>query len=299
MNCSRPRTVASRSPLPLTRHGSWIMSRPQTSFTSRGKRARPSIPNLPTRKRSRLTRTGFPRARSTLRRVEWHSRAKQSCSSRARSRPVPGFPSPLRTIWQRHLVSSLRLIDIHHVVGISKKNLVAMDKSMANKMSGAGVVPLDLMMARELKKEDFGVAVVAWDLQPPWAPDATCRWEEVRSLYRGLSRAEALPENPWRRWARNRFRELSGRKKGQAMPDPPVLEVGAVLAVCMEPTFESLLIVCEQTIRRTLGVKDRRRVKWPNWDKHRQRPEDLLQLRSKPRRTSTRKRGRSNSFGAI
>jgi len=46
----------------------------------------------------------------------------------------------------------------------------------------------------------------------------------------------------------------------------------------MEPTFESLLVVCEQTIRRTLGVKDSGRVKWPNWDKHRQRPEDLLQL---------------------
>ncbi len=46
----------------------------------------------------------------------------------------------------------------------------------------------------------------------------------------------------------------------------------------MEPTFESLLVVCEETIKRTLGVKDRGRVKWPNWDKHRQRPEDLLQL---------------------
>ena len=191
----------------------------------------------------------------------------------------PRLPDPLSTIWQRRLVSSLSLIDIDRVVGISKKNLVAMDKAMASNMSGTGVVPPDLLMARELEKEDFGVAVIAWDLQPPWDPDAsTCRWDEVKSLYRGLSQSEALPDKPWRRWARNRFRELSGRKKGQRKPDPPVLEVGAVLAVCMEPTFESLLIVCEQTIRRTLGVKDRGQGKWPTWNEHLQRPEDLLQL---------------------
>jgi len=51
------------------------------------------------------------------------------------------LPDPLRTIWQRRLVSSLSLIDIDRVVGISKKNLVAMDKAMANKMSGTGVAP--------------------------------------------------------------------------------------------------------------------------------------------------------------
>src|SRR5208337_5271986 len=44
-------------------------------------------------RQSKLTRGGFPRARFTLRRDEWLSRVKQSCSSRARSRPVPGFPS--------------------------------------------------------------------------------------------------------------------------------------------------------------------------------------------------------------
>src|SRR5271157_4965080 len=46
----------------------------------------------------------------------------------------------------------------------------------------------------------------------------------------------------------------------------------------MVPTFESLLIVCEQTIRRTLGVKDRGHGKWPKWNEHHQRPEELLQL---------------------
>jgi len=193
----------------------------------------------------------------------------------------PRGPAPLATIWQLHLVRSLGLIDIDRVVGINKKNLVAMEKAQVNKkqMSGAGMVGLDERIARELKREHFDVAVIAWDLQPPWSPSApTCRWEEVLNLYRGLSESKALPDRPWRRWARNRFNELSRRNKEQRNPNPPSLEDGAVLAVCMEPVFESLLIVCEQTIRRTLGVKDSGRVKWPTWSEYLQRPEDLLRL---------------------
>ena len=193
--------------------------------------------------------------------------------------PRPRLPEPLSTIWQRHLVTSLGLIDIDRVVGINKKNLLVMEPTQVNKkqLSGTGMVGLDQRIAAELERDQFDVAVIAWDLQPPDPSAPTCRWEEVLKLYRGLSESQALPSDPWRRWAKSRYDALSKRKK-RRNPNPPVLETGAVLAVCMEPTFESLLVVCEQTIKRTLGVKDRGRVKWPNWDKHRQRPEDLLQL---------------------
>ena len=79
------------------------------------------------------------------------------------------------------------------------------------------------------------------------------------------------------------FQRVKPQKK-QRNPNPPSLETGAVLAVCMEPMFESLLIVCEQTIRRALGVKDRGRVKWPTWNEHLQRPEYLLGLAIKASR---------------
>ncbi len=199
--------------------------------------------------------------------------------------PHPRGPDFLRTIWQQHLVESLGLIHIERIVPINKKNLVAMDKAMLNMVSGTGIVPLDELIARELRREEFDVAVVAWDLQPRWDPSAeACRWEEVLNLYRGLAESKAPLDRPWRRWASDRFNELSRRNKEQSNPNPPSLETGAVLAVCMEPMFESLLIVCEQTIRRALGVKDRGRVKWPTWNEHPQRPEYLLGLAIKAAR---------------
>ena len=193
--------------------------------------------------------------------------------------PRPRLPEPLNTIWQRHLVRSLGLIDIDRVVGINKKNLLVMEPAQVNKkkLSGVGMVGLDQRIAAELERDQFDVAVIAWDLLPPDPSGPTCRWEEVLNLYRGLSESQALPSDPWRRWAKSRYDALSKRKK-RRNPNTPVLETGAVLAVCMEPTFESLLIVCEQTIRRTLGVKDRGQGKWPKWNEHHPRPEELLQL---------------------
>jgi len=187
----------------------------------------------------------------------------------------------LSTIWQSHLVNSLGLIDIDRIVGINKKNLVAMEQANVKRkqLSGAGMLGLDQRIARELQRQPFEVAVIAWDLMPPWEPSAPmCRWEETLSLYRGLSESQVLPDAPWRRWAGNRYRELLARNRGRRDRNPPRLEDGAVLALCMEPVFESLLIVCEQVIRRILGVKDGGRVKWPTWKDHLERPEELLQL---------------------
>jgi len=56
--------------------------------------------------------------------------------------PRPRLPEPLNTIWQRHLVTSLGLIDIDRVVGINKKNLLVMEPRQVNKkqLSGTGMV---------------------------------------------------------------------------------------------------------------------------------------------------------------
>ena len=161
--------------------------------------------------------------------------------------PHPRLAEPcLSTIWRTHLVNSLELIELDRVVGINKKNLIAMGKANAKKrqLSGVGMIGLDQRIARELQRQPFEVAVIAWDLMPPWDPSARmCRWKEVLSLYHGLSQSKVLPDNPWRRWVAGHYHSLRSRKKGQRNVNPPSLEPGAVLSVCMEPTFESLLIV--------------------------------------------------------
>ena len=83
--------------------------------------------------------------------------------------PCPRLPEPLNTIWQRHLVRSLGLIDIDRVVGINKKNLLVMEPAQVNKkkLSGVGMVGLDQRIAAELERDQFDVAVIAWDLLPP------------------------------------------------------------------------------------------------------------------------------------
>ena len=136
--------------------------------------------------------------------------------------PRPRLPEPLNTIWQRHLVTSLGLIDIDRVVGINKKNLLVMEPAQVNKkqLSGTGMVGLDQRIAAELERDQFDVAVIAWDLQPPDPSAPTCRWEEVLKLYRGLSESQALPSDPWRRWAKSRYDALSKRKK-RRNPNPP------------------------------------------------------------------------------
>jgi hypothetical protein len=182
---------------------------------------------------------------------------------------------PLAAVWQHHLVRSLGLINIERIVPISKKNIVIMDRT---EVSGAGIVPLDKLIARELRRAEFDVAVIAWDLQPPWDNEAsTCWWEEVLALYRCLAESRDIPDEPWRRWLRARYKAIC-RPGGHRRRRPPPLEKGAILAMCMVPTFESILVVCEQTIRRLLGVVDGGRVGWPAWDEHRAWPEELIQL---------------------
>ncbi len=190
--------------------------------------------------------------------------------------PRPRLPEPLDTIWRHHLVNALGLSSIARIIPISKKNVLALDDTA--RVSGVGTVPLDVLIARELETEPFDAAVVAWDLLPPWDKNATVdKWSEVLSLYRGLAASQVLPDKPWLRWAQSRFQALSRRARGCQRGRPPRLEAGAVLAVCMEPTFESLLLVCEDVIRRTLGVGDGRKIGWPSWSGHGPLPEEVIQ----------------------
>jgi hypothetical protein len=181
---------------------------------------------------------------------------------------------PLDVIWNEHLGKTLGLPRFHPIVPINKKHLLAMDPGNPP-MSGAEE-RLDQLMARVLLRDPFEVAVVAWDLLPPWRRSAgLCRWKETVDLYRFLSQSIKLPEI-WREKAQQRFHELSGRMMPGSRPHPPRLEPGIVLPVCMEPMFEDLLVQNEAAVKRALGVK-REPKGWPRtgWSDPRERHPDL------------------------
>jgi hypothetical protein len=190
--------------------------------------------------------------------------------------PRPRGNDPLDQIWRHHLVQMLDLLAIERVVPISKKDIVAMDPTIAK--SGVGSIPLDLRISRELARDNFDVAVVAWDIQPAWnTAFRGCRWEETLKLYQGLANSEHLP-TVWKSWSTTRYNQLSSRVVPSRRRHPPKLQNGAVLAVCMEPTFESLLLICERSIKDILGVTDGGRIGWPTWSPDHPKPESLLQL---------------------
>jgi len=167
----------------------------------------------------------------------------------------------LEALWNDDLGRALNLRRFGLVVPISKTHLVAMDSSNPP-MSGAGE-RLDQLLERTLRKNPFDVAVVAWDLVPPWNPKGEfCRWIETVDLYRFLAESDCLPEI-WRESARQRFQDLSQRSTPGNRRRLPPLKPGMVLPVCMEPVFEGILVRDEGAVRRALGI-ERMAVKgWP------------------------------------
>jgi len=217
---------------------------------------------------------------------------------------VEGEPSPrirlgepLDLIWREHLVKTLDLVEIDRIRPISKKNILRMDPTA--RMSGSGAIAIDEMIAADIEKAkaaktDVDAFVIAWDLQPPWDPKvAACRSDEVLSFYYGLANSNALPDDPWRIIAARRHHELSIRRQNPGAPAPrPRLVRGAIHAMCMEHTFESLLMVCETRIREILGVASLNVLDWPAWDQSARRPEDILQLAIKATRKLAKQRSR-------
>lgn len=170
---------------------------------------------------------------------------------------------PLAQLWNDLLcgIAGVRAFD--HVIGISKRNLVAMDPSI-RALSGVGE-PLDELLARKLKTLDFDAAVVAWDLHPRWNPNQPyCRWNETLDLYRGIARSTAL-ESLWVESAEARLVELESRHVPSARPALTPLKPGVVQAICMDRMFESLLTdLGADVLKRALGVDGVRIPRWPN-----------------------------------
>ncbi|MDJ0762006.1 MAG: hypothetical protein QNJ97_03375 [Myxococcota bacterium] len=177
------------------------------------------------------------------------------------SPPTPRQLDPLIRIWNEDLVEALKIEPFDLIVPISKKHLIAMDPDKP-KMSGASE-GLDQRMMRQMTKTPFDAAVVAWDLVPAWNPSGSfCRWRETLDLYNLLSHSKVLPDL-WRECAKLRLKDLSQRSNPGAKTNTTRLEKGTILAVCMEPMFENLLVQDEQGVKRALGVVNRQIPGWP------------------------------------
>ena len=170
---------------------------------------------------------------------------------------------PFVVLWRELLVRTLRLLPVTRVVPIDKRALVKLDPEFPAR-SGASV-GLDELILREVERDGIDIAVVAWDLLPPWDPAAeTCRWHECVDLYKHLSSSKALPDT-WQQNAASRYEELSARPIPATRRQAPRSTRASVLTVCMEPMFEAVLMACEQGVRRALGVEGQRVPGWPRW----------------------------------
>lgn len=193
------------------------------------------------------------------------------------SPPTPrGLPA-IERIWNELIADVVGAPRFDPIVPISKKHIVALDPRHP-KMSGAGE-PLDQLMRRKLAQTSFDAAVVAWDLVPAWNPQgAYCRWEETVDFYRLLAASTVLPE-PWVVEAQKRFDDLSTRPGNSDRPPRPWLRRHVVVAVCMDPMFEGVLVQDEKALRRALNLDGSKLPKgWPKsgWSPPTRRPDAEL-----------------------
>jgi len=181
------------------------------------------------------------------------------------------------TLWTEYL-TSLNSTLPHIIVPIHKPHLVAMDPSLPT-MSGASEA-LDHLIARIIKVHNISAIAIAWDLTPPWDPDAEeakyCRWNETKKLYDLLAQSMVLPTE-WKESCRARWVELAGRAQPGDRAGPFTLEEHAVVPICMEPEFEGLLVQNERQIMRAVGLAKIPAQHWPKrWGAAGQNPKTLL-----------------------
>ncbi len=92
-----------------------------------------------------------------------------------------------------------------------------------------------------------------------------CRWTETLGFYEGLSLSDTLDAR-FRNFAVSRFNEMRQRVQPSVRQQAPRLIRGAVLAICVDPLFESVFMD-EGEMKQSLGIKGRRAKGRPSgWD---------------------------------
>lgn len=169
---------------------------------------------------------------------------------------------PFVRLWQDAILANLELPRFDFIYPINKKFLISM-RPDAPKISGASI-KLDVFIEQMRRRDGFDCAVVAWDLVPGWygGIGQLCRWAETLEFYRGVGRSTALPP-AWSALAQARAAELEARPIPSARAQPPKLRPGAVLAVCMDKIFESIIASDEKAVKNLLGCRGKKVPDWP------------------------------------
>ena len=185
----------------------------------------------------------------------------------------------LDVLWKDDLPRVLDLRPIDHVVAFHKGQLTAMypgSTGLARRTTSVNL-PLDELMRRQLAQRSFDAAIVAFDLLPPWVgTEGPCRREETLRFYTAFSQSTRLPGH-FVQLADKRRAELSARPAPAARSALPRLGQGSILAVCMEPEFESLL-AGEDAVRASLEIPSGKRLaNWPrDWSGSSSRLKDVI-----------------------
>jgi hypothetical protein len=164
----------------------------------------------------------------------------------------------IEQLWAVVLPEKLNCPQPANVVGFSKGHFQAMNRSWKSGeiRTTSTNVPFDAFFSMELERRPFDVAIVVWDLMPPWDKEARpSRCIEVRDFYRAMGESEAIPER-FRDGALRRLAEVE-----QATGQASVVH-GSIVGVCMEPMFEGML-ADEKALREALGVRNQQVKGWP------------------------------------
>ncbi len=169
----------------------------------------------------------------------------------------------LEQLWGREIPRAVGCYTPSKVFGVTKGNLASMNLKKVKLTRTTSIAePLDAILERHRKEYKIDCFVVVWDLVPPWDTQAKmCRWSETLAFYEGLSLSATL-DGRFRDFATDRFDEMRRRARPGLRTGLPRLVQGAVLAVCVDPIFESVFMD-ELAVRRSLGIRGKRTRGWP------------------------------------
>lgn len=174
----------------------------------------------------------------------------------------------LTQLWREELPRVIDCVRPDKIFGINKGSVAAMRlRNTPLRRTTSIAEPLDYVLERHRKTHKIDCFVIVWDLVPPWDREApTCRWNETLGLYEGLSLSTTL-DSSFRNFVAARYDEMTQRARPNTRSMVPQLVPGAVLAVCVEPLFESVFMN-EPAMKRCLGLRGIRAKGWPaGWNR--------------------------------
>lgn len=158
-------------------------------------------------------------------------------------------------LWNGTLLPALGRAPVDFVVPIGK-DAISRLRGFRTSTAGPGLDTKIQALARQEKLDpDLDALVIAWDLEPIDENQRRCAWDEKVGLYRSLAASPLLKGSRWAHDAQRRADALCGlRGRPPGGTNHSRVTSGSVLALCMDPMFESLLARDGRAIRRALGL---------------------------------------------